>query len=121
MPTYIDDLLTIQVRESTDEVSVVFTGRSTAREPNRFLAPILKDVLAKAARDDRRVVLDFFQLDYMNSATIAPIAKMLEAASRGTARITIQYNQGLHWQDLSFTALRLFQTDDERVLIRALD
>ena len=121
MPTYIDDLLTIQVREEAGQVLVILAGRSTAREPSRFLAPILRGALKTAAAADKRVVLDFFQLDYMNSATITPIVKILEAARRGTARVTIHYNRGLNWQDISFTALELFQTEDGRVVIESLD
>ncbi len=54
----------------------------------------------------------------MNSSTITPVIRLLHEAKRGGARVTILYKQTLRWQELSFSALTIFQTDDERIQIR---
>jgi len=34
--------------------------------------------------------------------------------------VTVYYNKSLHWQDLSFSALEIFITKDQRVEIKGL-
>ena len=64
--------------------------------------------------------MDFRELDYMNSSTITPIIKVLERAKNGKAQITILYKNSLKWQELNFTALEIFGTDDDRLKIKGL-
>jgi hypothetical protein len=57
----------------------------------------------------------------MNSSTITPIIKILERAKKGKMNVTIQYDKLLKWQDLSFSALKIFQTKDKRVEIKGME
>jgi hypothetical protein len=57
----------------------------------------------------------------MNSSTITPIIKVLERAKRGTTPISLLYQRAVKWQDLSFSALGIFETKDRRVTIEGLD
>ena len=56
----------------------------------------------------------------MNSSTITPLIKILERAKRGTSHVTVLYDKSLHWQDLTFSALEIFKTDDKRVDIKGV-
>ena len=56
-------------------------------------------------------------IEYMNSSTITPIIKILERAKRSKVGVTVEYLAQLKWQDLIFSALEIFQTKDQRILI----
>jgi hypothetical protein len=114
---FTSDLLTIEVKESADAIMVAWTGKSVTRKPGQFITPILVDVVKKSGETNKRIFLDFRRLDYMNSSTITPIIKVLERAKRGTTPISLIYQRAVKWQDLSFSALGIFETKDRRVTI----
>jgi hypothetical protein len=116
-----DNLLQIEVIENKNSISMVWTGKSTNRKPSEFISPILADTIKKSNATKKRIILDFRKLDYMNSSTITPIIKILERAKRGAIQITLLYNRSLKWQDLSFSALEIFQTKDSKVEIKGVD
>jgi hypothetical protein len=64
------------------------------------------------------MMLDFRGLSYMNSSTLTPIIKILERARVGDGRVTIAYSRSQKWQEVSFSALVIFQTKDGRIEIR---
>jgi hypothetical protein len=118
---YVHNLLKIIVKEDGDIIKIHWTGRSIDRQPDKFISPILVDILKKSSAGHKRIVFDFCKLNYMNSSTITPIIKILERAKRGKAKITILYDQSLKWQDLNFSALNIFQTKDQRIEIKGLN
>jgi len=118
--SYSNDLLKLEVREDLDCIDIKWTGKSVTRKPAQFITPILVDVLKKSSDEDKRIVLDFTKLEYMNSSTITPIIKILERAKRGANRVTVLYEKAKKWQDLSFSALMIFQTKDNRVSIQGI-
>ena len=117
---YTDDQLTIEVTEDDANVSLVWKGRSIVRNPNDFVMPIMLDALSVANESGKRLRLEFQELEYMNSSTLTPIIKILERARRGETQLTVVYKESLRWQDLSFAALRIFETQDARVEIKGI-
>ncbi|UCF91785.1 MAG: hypothetical protein JSW39_26525 [Desulfobacterales bacterium] len=117
---YISNLLKIEVQEKNDSIVTYWTGKSVDRNPGKFLTPILVDLLKKSNEVQKRIILDFQKLDYMNSSTITPVIKILERAKRGKIQVTVLYRKLLKWQELSFSALKIFQTKDRRVEIKGL-
>ena len=65
--------------------------------------------------------MDFRKLEYMNSSTITPIIKVLDRAKRGKNHITVIYDKTLKWQELSFSAMEIFQTKDKRIEIKGAE
>lgn len=118
--SFVGDLLKIEVKEDNDSITAKWTGKSIHRSPGKFVTPILVNVLKKSGDGNKRIILDFRKLDYMNSSTITPIIKVLERAGRGTNQVTVLYKKSLKWQDLSFTALEIFQTKNKRIEIKGL-
>lgn len=116
--SFTSNLLTIQVRENINSINVKWTGKSIDREPTDFITPILVDAIRKSSDHDKRIILDFRELAYMNSSTITPIIKTLERAKRGKTQITLIYLKSLKWQDVIFSALEIFRTKDGRVEIK---
>ncbi len=108
---YTNKTLNIKRSDDDDGISLVFSGRSRDRHPSEFLGPIFDEVLNEIKGGERKAVLDFRPLEYMNSSTITPIVKMLNNARRDKCRVEIIYHESLKWQNLSFSALTVF-TDD---------
>ena len=118
--SFVNNLLRIELQENSDSIVAFWTGKSVDRNPGKFITPILVDLLRRSNDLKKRIILDFQKLDYMNSSTIIPIIKILERAKRGKAQVTVVYKKILKWQDLSFSALEIFQTKDKRVEIKGL-
>ena len=116
--TFTNNLLNIKVKENSDNIFVYWSGKSIDRKPNIFITPILIKVLKKCVDKDKRMILDFCNIKYMNSSTITPIIKILERAKRGKAYVTVEYLDSLKWQQLIFSALEIFQTKDKRIIIK---
>jgi hypothetical protein len=112
------ETLSIEVEDAGDGVKVVWHGSSTARDPGRFILPILTRALERSSSSDKPVVLDFRSVEYLNSSTITPVIRILEQARRGSARVLLLYRKDLRWQELNFTALEVFRTEDRRIEIR---
>jgi hypothetical protein len=77
-------------------------------------------VTEMASTMNKRITMDFQGLSYLNSSTITPIIKILERAKKGMTKITIIYRKSLKWQELNFTALEVFRTEDNRLEIKGL-
>jgi hypothetical protein len=112
--------LSLDVQHDDKTVTVVWAGRSTARDPMTFIGPILADALDKSVASGARLVLDFQSLQYMNSSTITPVIRLLRKASKGTGRVAVLYKRTAKWQELSFSALTIFATEDQRIEIRGV-
>lgn len=112
---HVSGKLTLTVTDNDETIEVRWLGVSIERNPTEFLVPILSKIIRRSSEEFKRVVLDFSRLEYMNSSTITPVVKILERASRGASRITVKYDASLNWQELTFSALKIFCTDDKRV------
>jgi hypothetical protein len=119
--SYSNNQLTIDVSKGETTITVHFTGKSMLRDPNEFVMPILLKTLGEGIGEKKRVVLDFRDLAYMNSSTLTPVIKILERARVGEGQVTVSYLKSLKWQDISFSALVIFQTPDGRILIEGAE
>ena len=117
---YTNKHLSIEVIERESTIDVKWEGKSIEREPGKFISPILVKVLEMASALNKRIRMDFQSLSYMNSSTITPIIKILDRAKNGMTKITITYQKALKWQELNFTALEVFRTEDNRLEIKGL-
>lgn len=117
---YTNNFLTIQVVEHETSIDVKWEGKSTDREPSKFISPILVKVLEMSSGLNKRIIMDFQSLSYMNSSTITPIIKILDKAKKGISKITIFYQKSMKWQELNFSALEIFKTKDNRLEIKGL-
>ena len=115
---YTTELLNITVSEKDDQILVHWSGKSINRKPNIFITPILKKALKRSSDYNKRMILDFCDIEFMNSSTITPIIKILERAKRSKASVTVKYLESLKWQHLIFSALEIFKTKDQRIVIQ---
>jgi len=111
-------VLTLEKIVDEPSITIRFIGKSNERNPSKFIYPILSDALDQGTSGNKDIILDFMELEYMNSSTITPILKILDKAKRGEDyRVTIVYRQSLKWQDLSFSALKIFEAKDNKIRI----
>ena len=106
--TFTQKSLTLRVDDVGERYEVHWSGKSTARNPSQFIAPILKATMQAAEDNGRMVRLDFTQIEYMNSSTVTPVIRVLDAAKRKQIEVEVVYAADLRWQELSFSALRVF-------------
>lgn len=117
----VNGALTVTVDDTAAEVRVSFLGRSTEREPGLFLVPILSRLFEQALAGKKCMVLDFQQAEYFNSSSITPVIRLLETARKsGVANVRVEYSKSVQWQSLSFSALRVFHTQDGRVTLQGV-
>jgi hypothetical protein len=115
--TFTSHALTLNVTEDANSILVIWKGRSTAREPAEFLIPILTRALDRATELKRPLTLDFRAIEYFNSSTITPVVRLIEEAKRRGGSVVITYDKKLRWQELSFSALQVFHTGDQRIRV----
>jgi len=118
---YTDSLLSISVTEDEEAINAAWSGKSIAREPGKFITPLLMRLTKRCSDTDKRLMLDFRRIEFMNSSTITPVIKVLERAKRGSSRLTVIYESESKWQELIFSALTIFSTDDGQVLLKGSD
>ena len=118
--TYQQHTLTLELHDEGEAISLVWSGRSTGREPGVFIVPVLSRALEMGRSQNKPLVLDFQSMAYMNSSTITPIIRLLGKAMRTANKVCVIYKKELKWQELSFTALEVFQTPDQRIEIRGV-
>lgn len=98
-------MLSISARtDEADGLVVQWVGRSDERDPAEFLNPYLGKLAGQAGKS--AVVVDFRRLEYMNSSTIKPIIRFVQALAANAPKVTVHYNAAQKWQAISFDALR---------------
>lgn len=115
---YSENALTIEIVDTPGEVHVIWRGGSMDREPGRFILPILHRAIEKGGRGERRIVMDFRGMDYMNSSSFTPLVKILAEAGSNSHRVLVVFDRQKKWQELNFRALKVFETKDGRVAFR---
>ncbi|XDD51640.1 hypothetical protein AB3N59_07885 [Leptospira sp. WS92.C1] len=111
-----EDQLQLEVVDG-EHIEVRWLGKSVQRNPSQFIIPALSDVMKRGMDQNKAVIWDFRQLEYMNSSTITPVIKTLEMVKKGSGTVKLIYNKAKKWQDLSFSALRIFETKDGRIQV----
>ncbi len=114
---FVQGELTLQLEETTSELRLTWLGRSSDREPSRFLVPVLTEALERARAAGLPLVMDFSALEYMNSSTFTPVVKALDESRRLSVSVVLEYSISRKWQALSFSALRTFETLDGRIKV----
>ncbi len=112
-----DGALQIERCEEQDTWLYKLQGKSIIRDANESLLPVFIDGLGLADKSGYRLVIDFTSVTYMNSSSFAPVIKILEKARMTSSRLTVRYQKSQKWQEISFTAMTIFDTGDGRVSI----
>ena len=115
---YINGSLEVKMRIGDDSVLLSWAGNTNDMNPARFIAPILNEALALSNNGEKRTILDFQKLEFINSSTIAQFISLLTRAKEGEYQVDIIYDGASRWQRMSFKMLDVFTTPDGRIRIR---
>jgi hypothetical protein len=110
---YTEKGLTLKIQEKEKEIIVFWEGRSTERDPSVFIMPVINEMLDT----HKKIVFNFKNLSFMNSSTVTPILKIMDQFQSTNDEILIVYDKNVKWQELSFSALEIFKTEDGRIEI----
>lgn len=96
--------LRIRIERADDRVTIRWEGVSEARDPGTELVPYL-DKLVEGLHG-AHVWIDFCAMEYMNSATIAPILRFIRALDKECPQVTVIYDRTKTFQRTTFSAIK---------------
>lgn len=108
------DKLTIKVDEDLvmNRFILHWQGESNEKNPGVFLYPYFEKLIGEALERHFSIEMDISGMLYMNSSTISPIIRLVKEAKNKNIKLVIFYDGSLKWQDLSFSALRVYKSEE---------
>ncbi len=101
---YNRDRLIISHATTQLRYTLFWRGECDFRDPTEALGPTLRGVLPELR--DRRLVLDFRGLNFMNSSSVSPILMFIKAACSRGIPVHLIYNVNLSWQRTTASSMR---------------
>jgi len=115
--TYQDYKLKVKAEESLHSIIITWTGECTSRNPSDFLNPLLDKYYKTIQSTRKKFIFDFIKTEYMNSAAIMPVIRIIKLIKDGDSSIQVIYNENVRWQAYLIGELKVFETEDKRVRI----
>lgn len=109
--------LDITLRDSAASIHVIWLGEADEREPRKMLLPFLEQVARRAMQEHKSVILDFSDLQFMNSACIGLVVAFLKALNGRNVQVEVRYNTAHDWQTLSMKCTRTIFARSESIAI----
>ena len=102
--------LTIEVVQDKEnkKIELIWKGKSVDLKPDVFLLPYYDKVITEAKNTDSTVDINFYHLIYMNSSTINSIIYFIKKLIAENIHSKVIYNKNLKWQELNFSTLKIF-------------
>jgi anti-anti-sigma regulatory factor len=101
---FASDRLTIHSVSTDKRYTLNWSGECDFRNPSEALGPTLRGVLPELR--ERRLVLDFRGLTFMNSSSVSPILMFIKAACSRGIWVHLVYNVNLSWQRTTASSMR---------------
>jgi len=95
--------LKITISETEDSLIMIWKGSSDSANPGDDLNPYFQDNVVNF--QNKKLMIDFSELEYMNSSTVPPIIKLIGLLNSKNITTTIIYLKDSNWQRTSFKAL----------------
>lgn len=115
MESLITEEFAVNVKDN-DPVIIHWTGRSRDLNPSALLDRYLEELITNLL--DKDVVVDFTEMDSLNSSTIPPILSFLTGLEKKRIRTTVRYAGDVYWQKASFKPLSVLTRDFQFVTIQ---
>jgi hypothetical protein len=96
--------LLVQILDEPDTARIVWSGVSETQDPELGIGMFLKEALPDLA--GKKVVVDFRELDYMNSATTLTVLQFVRELSARGLQTELRYNPAAEWQRIAFRSLK---------------
>lgn len=115
--TFQNDQLVIRVTHMDRNVDMTWEGTSDSREPEAFLAPILKKLVEGSK--NKAVTVDLSRIRYMNSATVAPMIEFMKEMSAQDVETLIVWDKQVGWQRFNFLCMQTIARTLPNVTVEA--
>ena len=86
-----------------DPTIIKWLGISQSRKPEVTLNPFFEELAQSLG--NVKVIVDFTELEYMNSSTVSPIIMICKNFDKKGIQTTIRYNGNSDWQGATFKGL----------------
>jgi hypothetical protein len=96
--------LSIHVTYDGEMATIAWRGMSEIPDPELSVGPFLRRLLGSL--HGKKVTVDFRELDYMNSATLQPVLKLVKELNQRSIDTTVTYNSTMEWQRITFRCIK---------------
>lgn len=96
--------LYISVEKLGTSTTIRWSGVSDVREPAIQLTPFFLGLLRSIG--EKPTVVDFRELEYMNSATVSPIINFVKTLDARGTQTTLLFNPEVPWQKINAQCMR---------------
>ena len=98
----IDGNLEILLEEGETN-TLLWNGKSEARDPASILLPFFNNITEKLK--NKKLIIKFEKLEYLNSSTVLPIIDLIKKLESNGVDTMVTYDKESKWQIASFKAL----------------
>lgn len=98
------DRLTIRKATLGEQCVLRWSGECDFRNPAETLGPVLKT--ATDTISERRIIVDFRELSFMNSSAVTPVLVFLKGIVAKGCQVHLIYNSQISWQRSTAAAMR---------------
>lgn len=98
------DELRIEVLENEGGVLVKWSGASDSPEPSKILFPFLDRLADESV--GKPLTVDLRELQFMNSATVAPMLKFVRQLERLHIATRLVYDAEAQWQRVHYNVMK---------------
>ena len=88
---------------SEDKNIMKWQGISDDVKPDKTLDPYFDELIPSLV--GKELYVDFYKLQYLNSATVPSLARLIITLNNNNIKTMISYNEDSTWQETSFRAL----------------
>jgi hypothetical protein len=100
----VEDRLTLYLESTKPAYTLYWEGECDFRNPLEVLTQPLNDLLPAVA--DRKLVLDFRGLTFMNSSSVTPLIAFIKTACSKGIPVHLIYEPRLSWQRITASSMR---------------
>lgn len=87
-----------------ESATIRWRGIGDSRDPSAHLSPFFATLVASLG--GRSVVVDFRELEYMNSAMVSPLIHLVKNLDAAGARTTLLFDATVPWQKANAHCMR---------------
>jgi hypothetical protein len=99
---YKHDSLVLTVEQSGDAATIFWSGVSDDRFPGEFINPLIEQWAEELKETE--VAVDLRQLEYMNSATVSPLLKLVKRLDESGNAVRVLFLD-IDWQRTHFNCM----------------
>ncbi|MBF0120152.1 MAG: hypothetical protein HQK79_15060 [Desulfobacterales bacterium] len=108
--------LKINLKQNGNKVTMTWEGESDSRNPMIILTPYFDNLLPEL--NEKELIIDYTQLKYMNSSTVAPIIQFVKKIDNFQINTIILYDGNSKWQTASFKALQTLSAKMKYITVK---